>query len=371
MAKPVRLLASVAAAMLALRLGWVLAFREIDSDAYGHFSIAMAAWRDPTNLAVHWVWLPLFHYVVGALAAVGVTFRGLRFVDATLATAGPFLLYATLRARRVPEDAALLGALVFAVAPLPTILGQSAQPETLFSVAILVTAWAAAKDRPALAGLALTVACFLRYEAWGGVAALAIHGLVATATRRPRPPWVLVAIPAAAILAYVLLRWHADGRLLEFVRGTRDITQVQVARPEWTLREIVSFPIVMPYYVFGPAVLLVPFGLRTALPEARDWVLPAGYATFLLFSYYAGAAHAGDRYLVSLAPFVCAAIGCAGALFARRTRRPTLLLALVLAVVFGTTARQLGRARRMAVAWEPGLAEREAKLERERKRVTP
>jgi hypothetical protein len=370
MVRPVRLLACVAAAMLALRVGWVLAFREIDSDAYGHFFIAIAARRDPANLAVHWVWLPLFHYVVGALGAVGLTFRGLRLLDAVLATAGPFLLYAALRARRIAENAALLGALVFAIAPLPTILGQSAQPETTFSLAILATAWAAATDRAVLAGVALTVACFLRYEAWGGVFALAVAWLVATATRASlrRPPFALVAIPGAAVLAYVLFRWHTDGHLFQFVRGTRDITQVQVARSAWTLREIVSFPIVLPFYVLGPAVALVPFGLRSALPEARDRIPPAGYAAFLLLSYYAGAAHAGERYLVALAPFGCAAIGCAATTLGRRAGRPRLTAVVVLALVLATTAWQLRRAARMAVAWEPELAEREAKLERERVR---
>ena len=366
MTKPVRLLACVAAATLALRLGWVFAYREIDSDAYGHFFIAIAARRDPTNLAVHWVWLPLFHYVVGALGAVGLTFRGLRLLDAALATAGPFLLYATLTARRIPEDAALLGALAYAIAPLPTFLGQSALPETMFSIAILATSFAAARERAVLGGIALTVACFLRYEAWGGVVALGAAWVVGTVGRRARPPFALVAIPGAAVLAYVLFRWHTDGRLLQFVRGTRDITQVQVARSAWTFREIVSFPIVLPFYVLGPAVVLVPFGIRRALPEARDWILPLGYAAFLLLSYYAGAAHAGERYLVALAPFGCAAIGCATEELGRRSQRPRLAAAVALALVLGMTTWQLRRAARMASAWEPELAEREAKLERDR-----
>jgi hypothetical protein len=375
----IRLLAFVSVAMLVVRVGWVFRFREIDSDAYGHFFIAIATRRDPTNLAVHWVWLPLYHFVVGALTTIGLSFRGLRLANAALATLGPLLLHAAVRRRHGAaksvspwaEDPALLAAVALAIAPLTTVLGQSAQPETLFSLLLVASFHEAALDRPLCAGIALAIACFVRYEAWGAAVALVAWWSLAQvrarrdpAARRKPPPFLHVAIPATIVAAYVGFRWWTDGRPLEFLRGTRDITAVQVARHAWTFRELVSFPIVLPFVIFGPAIALVPVGLRRAFPAARDWIVPAGCGGFLLLSYYGGASHSGERYLVSLVPFGCVAIGFGAVRLGRRLGRPGLVAIVTLALLSATTAWHLRRNATMAIAWEPALHERELELAR-------
>jgi hypothetical protein len=369
-------LLAVSGVMLVVRLAWVERFREIDSDAYGHFLIAIATRRDPWNLAVHWVWLPLYHVLVAGLTVLGLTFHRLRLANAILTTAGPLLLYHGLRERLCERespapswagDSPLLAAVIFAIAPLPTVLGQSAQPEALFAVPVVAAFAEAARHRSIAAGLALGAACFVRYEAWG--AALALVLWWALSPRGSRPPLALVAIPAGLVVAYVLLRWWTDGRLFLFVRGTHDITREQVGREAWTFREIISFPIVLPYYVMGPALILVPVGLRPGLVKIgkegkAGWVMPAGYAAFLLLSYYAGAAHSGERYLVSLVPFGSIAIAAGVVRIGRRLgRRKAEIFALVtVGVVATTTAWHLRRAARMAIAWDVGLADREHRM---------
>jgi hypothetical protein len=336
------------AVMLVVRVIWVFRFREIDSDAYGHFFIAIAARRDPGNIDVHWVWLPLFHFVVGALTKVGLTFRGVRLANALLATLPPLLVW---DARR--DESARWAAIAFAVSPLLTILGQSAQPETLFLVFVVATIHAAAKERPIHAGVWLALACMVRYEAWG--ATLAIGGWWLWKERSRR--WLdFAAIPATTVALYILFRWWTDGTLLLFLRGTRDITKVQVAREAWTFRAIVDFPIILPWRIIGPAIFAVPLGLRALSPRER--ALAAGFAAFLLLSYYSGGSHAGERYLVSLTPFAWLAIG------AGWSKRRSLMVALVAL----TTIWHLHRAAGMAIDWNEGLREREQKLEEERAR---
>jgi hypothetical protein len=364
-----RLLAVVSVAMLALRVAWVLAFREIDSDAYGHYFIAIATRNDPTNLAVHWVWLPLFHFVVGALTTVGLTFRGLRLTNAVLAAIGPVLLHRALRHRSGgaavawAEDPALLGATALALAPLTTILGQSAQPETLFSVLLVAVLYEGSRGHDAAAGAFLALACLVRYEAWGGALALAFGWALSRLRGLKAPPFLLVAIPSLVVGAYVVFRFWTDGTLLLFFRGTHAITTEQVGRTAWTFREIISFPIVLPFIVFGPALALVPLGWRAAF-RGQGSLLPAGLAGFLLLSYYVGAAHAGERYLVSLVPFACAAIGFGIVDVGRRIRRPQLAAIVALSLLAATTGWHLRRAAKMAIAWDDGLREREAELER-------
>lgn len=336
------------ALMLVLRLVWVFRFREIDSDAYGHFFIAIAARRDPGNIGVHWVWLPLFHFVVGALTKVGLTFRGVRVINALLATLPPLLIW---DARR--DETARWAALGFAVSPLLTILGQSAQPETVFLVFIALAMHAASRSRPVRAGAWLALACMIRYEAWG--AALAVGGWWLW-KERSRTWLAFAAIPAAVVAFYILFRWWTDGTLLLFLRGTRDITKVQVAREAWTFRALVDFPVILPWRIIGPAIFAVPLGIRVL--TAKERALALGFAAFLLLSYYAGGSHAGERYLVSLTPFAWLAIG------AGWSKRRALMVALVAL----TTIWHLHRAAGMAIDWDDGLREREQKLEDDRVR---
>jgi hypothetical protein len=368
-----RPLAVVSLVMLALRIVWVLSFREIDSDAYGHFIIAIATRKDPTNLSVHWVWLPLYHFIVAALSAsLKLSFRGLRLANALLATLGPILLHRALRGRAADsiarpwaEDPALLAALALALAPLTTILGQSAQPETLFSVLLVATT---TRRSAVCAGIFLALACLVRYEAWGGALAL----LVGWAALRARgssggtrgPPFELVAIPALVIASYVALRWWSDGRLLLFFRGTRDITTRQVGRLAWTFDDVISFPVVLPYVVLGPVLAFVPLGARAVFGAPRDWLLPVGLAGFLVLSFYSGASHAGDRYLVSLMPFACATIGAGVVRVGLKLRRPRTVAVIACVLLSITTARHLRNAASMAIAWDDGLRAREAELAR-------
>lgn len=360
-----RPLVIASAAMMLLRIIWVFRFREIDSDAYGHYFIAIAARRNPGNINVHWVWLPFFHFLVGIFTKLGLTFRGVRIANAILATLPPLLIWDSLRGRSEQGDSkeqnALYAGLAFAVSPLLTILGQSAQPETLFLVFIAASIHAASREWPARAGIWLALACSVRYEAWGAAAAIGVWWLWKDRTRA----WfAYAAIPATVVALYILFRWWTDGTLLLFLRGTRDITKVQTP-PTWTLRALVEFPIILPWRIIGPALLAIPLGLKTLTTRERS--LGAGFAAFLLLSYYSGGSHAGERYLVSLTPFAWMAIGAFGGSGGapRWLRGPQVMVALV--ALF--TIWHLHRAAGMAIDWDEGLREREQKLEDDR--VTP
>jgi hypothetical protein len=349
-----RSLAVASIAMLVVRIVWIFRFREIDSDAYGHYFIALAARRDPGNIDVHWVWLPMFHFVVGALSKIGLTFRGLRIVNAVLATLPPLLVWDAMKRR---PEAALFAALAFAISPLLTILGQSAQPETLFLVFIAAAIHASAGERAALAGAWLALACMVRYEAWGAALAVGVWWLWKDRRRK----WLgFAAIPAGTVALYILFRWWTDGTLLLFLRGTRDITKVQTAS-HWTFRALIDFPIILPWRIIGPAIFAIPFGARFL--GGRERAMALGFAAFLLLSYYAGGSHAGERYLVSLTPFAWMSIGASEGLPLWVRRREVMV-----ALVGLFTIWHLQRAANMAIDWDDGLREREQKLEDDRVR---
>jgi hypothetical protein len=68
----------------------------------------------------------------------------------------------------------------------------------------------------------------------------------------------------------------------------------------------VWFPVLVPLILFGPALLLVPLGVRAAI--SRGWIVPLAVYAFLLSSYAGGGSLGGSRYYGSLVPFFCAAM---------------------------------------------------------------
>ena len=124
---------------LLLRL-WVLGSGpDLDTDSYGHARIGRLAMEHPTRLAVHWVWLPLWHFVLGGAARLGLGFTAMRVVDALLAAGVPLLTFAIVaRASRsrvagsaagTSHGVAVLAAWFAAWFPLAITHGASAEPE--------------------------------------------------------------------------------------------------------------------------------------------------------------------------------------------------------------------------------------------------
>src|SRR5271163_4349086 len=83
----------------------VLAGPDIDTDAYAHHMIARAILADPGDLAVHWVWLPLFHYLQAPFIAAGGTMNGVRWANVALTALLPVVVFRYVQvssARRRP-----------------------------------------------------------------------------------------------------------------------------------------------------------------------------------------------------------------------------------------------------------------------------
>jgi hypothetical protein len=341
-ARPRVVLGLVGAVMLAARLALIAATADVQTDAYGHFRIARALLRDPLDPHVHWVWLPGWHYAVWALLHLGVGFTGLRVMSALVQAGAPFLLYDFCARRdeqhdRDPEGTArvaLLASLVFTMAPLANRLAVSAQAETCFACVVLASAWSVERRRFGLAGMLLVCACMLRYEAWGAIPALALQWI-----RRGRegpglasflPPFVVVA-------AWVVFRHGADGEWLAFVRHTQAFASgVRHATTSSPLVDAVIVPFALPLVAFGPAALLIPFGLRRSLRPG--WVIPGGVLAFLVVSHLGRGALGLDRYLTALVPFACVAMADGALVVAERMRRSPGAAARAL---FGVTALTL------------------------------
>jgi hypothetical protein len=307
---PTAVLGLTGAAMLAARLALIATTADVQTDAYGHFRIARALVADPLDTHVHWVWLPGWHYALWAMIHLGVGFTGVRVLSALIQAAAPFVLYAYCARGEGDERAgearevALVASLLLTIAPLANRLAVSAQAETCFALLLLACAWAIDARRFVLAGGLLAGACMLRYEAWGAIAALAIH----RARRRDAAPGLAsFLLPALAVLAWVGVRRAADGEWLTFVRYTQSFASgVRRATAPSVVVDALLAPLALPLLAFGPAFALAPLGLQRAVRPG--WVVPGGVLAFLVASHLGRGALSLDRYLTALVPFACVAM---------------------------------------------------------------
>jgi hypothetical protein len=320
-------LALALCALAAWRLACVAAGPDIDTDAYAHHVIARAILADPCDLAVHWVWLPLFQYLQVPLVALGGTMREVRWANVALAAALPAILYAYVKrtaraggAGSAPEATALLAAAFAGGCPIAMQMGTTAQPEPLFAVLMLGVAIAFQKARYGAAALLLGAAVILRYEAWAVLAAVAALFAIGVVRRRGGEPagavspwraWPVVAVPVALIFLWALLRRPVDGRWFGFLGQTHEFANDALQAKRELRRGVLElgedalyYPLAVPLRVFGPVMALVPFGVaRTVRQQGVRFVILFGACLgFVALSWITRSSLKLDRHFVAVVP---------------------------------------------------------------------
>jgi len=373
-------------ALLAARVAWIAAVPDIDMDAYGHYGIGCELIRNPWNLAAHWVWLPLYHYLLAAVVLARGVFAHVRLLSAALIGALPLVLYRYEMSRDARnERVAPLAAVCCALASIVNVLGISAQQEALFSMLVLLSAWAIDAERPVLSGWSLALACLIRYEAWGAAGVclaqpILVHALVRL-ERAPRegtwahvlfgrPLSFAVSLPAIAVmLGWVLVHRAVDGTWFAFLRALYEYTHAQrEVLSHGAVVDLLWFPLLLPLFAFGPALLVVPFGVRTALRPG--YIVPLGILAFLLLSYAGKGSLGGSRYYGAITPFLCACMAHGVLRLVRGEAARTLLRASVIASLSVTTAIAFVRLEKTASAQAEVLHAAERRMVCERDTVS-
>ena len=332
-------LALAVCALAGWRAACILAGPDIDTDAYAHHMIARAILADPGDLAVHWVWLPLFHYLQVPFVALGGTMNGVRWANLGLAAALPVVLFEYVRrtvgvASSRPAAAtwtALVAALFAAACPIAMQMGTTAQPEPLFALVMLGVAIAYERGVAGLTALLLGAAVLLRYEAWASLATVAAIEIAERLGRSSLAPpfvsrllhhlrrrtgaasphaWLAVAVPVALILAWAALRRPVDGQWFGFVRQTHEFaSQVaasqgagQGSRAVAVVRDSLYYPVFVAWRVMGPALPGAARGVARTVREqgARFVLVLASVLGFISLTWVMRSTLGLDRHFVAV-----------------------------------------------------------------------
>ncbi len=331
----------VVVALAIWRIAYVMAGPDPDSDAYGHHTIARQILVDPKNLSVHWVWLPLFHYLQAIAVWFGATLDTVRFFNVAVSAAVPVLLYLTLQGNRaaLPKDGKgvelanernsptpAIAAVLCALAPIAMQMGTTGQTEPLFALLAMTGAFALCRRRHVVLSICLTAGVLLRYEAWAilcGVIGLTLVERVVPRLRGkiglripPIPLWVLLP-PVLAILGWAALRRPVDGAWFWFLKGTREFangalgakSSFELGRKQ-LIDDLLRYAVTIPYRVLGDALYLAPIGLyRMARVDGLRFVtIFLSVLGFVTFAWVMRSSLGLDRHFVALVPLYAAAI---------------------------------------------------------------
>lgn len=325
--------------LVLITAGWRLVIIQLgpdaDSDAYGHHLAARHLFVDPSNQAVHWVWLPLFHWLQLPLLALGGSIQWLRVINVLLWALAPLALLGLLawphagRARGAASagnvTTAAGAASLLALSGLGLQLGTTAQPEPLFALLLVVFCWAMERQRVLVAGLLLTALVLLRYEAWavlcGAGALFAFELWLARqhgASRVLARAALVVGLPVVAILAWAVVRApHDGGRYFAFLSDTHDFARNATGGAAPTLlerlRELLHYVLFVPARALGPGIALAPLGVVRLWREQR-WLVISGLCVlgFITLGHVTRATLGLDRHFVAVLPLY-AALMAAGA----------------------------------------------------------
>ena len=340
-------LALAIAALAAWRGACVLAGADVDTDAYAHHMIARAILADPRDLAVHWVWLPLFHYLQVPLVALGGTMNDVRWINVLLSASVPVVLFGHVRrttqagGAMSPDATALLAALFAAACPIAMQMGTTAQSEPLFALLAIGIAVAYERRRYGTTAALLGAAVLVRYEAWailatvGAVTAVehaqswtrARRGLAAGAPSRRQ--WIVLVVPTAMILAWAVLRRPVDGRWFGFLGDTHAFASQAVVDNTGSrgatglARDALYYPVFVAVRVLGPVALLAAFGVARTWREqgARFVLVLAACLGFVSLTWIKRSSLGLDRHFVAVVPLYATFAAQGVAVIAERLSR--------------------------------------------------
>ena len=238
---------------------------DLEMDGYGHALAARRLIEHPTDLGVHWVWLPLGHFISALLISFGCGMDGMRYLNCALTSllALGIAFFIDTGSKGFSARAfRWTAASVVALSPLALHTGESGALEPLFAVLLVASAWMLRGGHGVLAGIIASFAVLLRYEGWLLPPVFFWVCWRAGRARALAGAWLA---PLLTIGAYLGLRAAVDGGALAFLRENHAFVRAFYANVavHWRVPPHASwmsiwYALIVPAVVLGP---LLPFAL--------------------------------------------------------------------------------------------------------------
>lgn len=287
---------------------------DIDTDAYVHHSIARQIILSPGDLSIHWVWLPLFHYISSLLILLGADYTFIRILNIFIWASVPVILFFFIYNQKNKNSLliAFLSSIICALFPIGILMGTTAQPEPLFSLLILLFIIFISKKKYFLSSIFLTLASMLRYEAWAVICVVSLIYLFEIKNEKKIFSLKIlnIILPVAFILLWAFLREPFDGKLFGFLFQTQQFANDALKESNSfqggflkIILDFIHYPIVIPALFMGISLLFVPFGLERCIKENK-WILYSGLGilAFITLSWMFKSNLGLNRHFVALIP---------------------------------------------------------------------
>jgi hypothetical protein len=295
---------------------FILNIPDIDTDAYVHHVISRQIIISPGDLSIHWVWLPLFHYLSAVAILIGAGMDTVRFINVAIWFITPFILFRYLYKVETENKLfiAFLSSVLCALFPVGILMGTTAQPEPIFSLLILLFVISASRKRYLLSSIILGLACMLRYEAWAVLFAVFILYIYENykAKKLLFDSRVLnIIIPVIFILVWAFLREPFDGKLFGFLTQTQEFANDALKEKNSfqggffkIIKDFFHYPIFIPLIFTGLNVLFLPFGIKSFYRNNKLFLFSGiGILAFITASWMMKSNLGLNRHFVSMIPF--------------------------------------------------------------------
>ncbi|MCE1165339.1 MAG: hypothetical protein LWX07_08055 [Bacteroidetes bacterium] len=309
-------------AVMAWQVWFVLSMPDGDTDAYAHFIIARDIVRNPYDLGLHWVWLPLFHYIDALFVLAGAGLQAVRFMNMLVWASLPFVLYFYLFGKTGSVRISLISGLLMAGFPLGILMGTTGQPEPLFTLSLLLFVIFFDKEKFLLSSLFITAACMMRYEAWAALGFMTLFHVYSLLRKKEGLKISLsvlmnVILPAVFLIAWVLLRRRSDGEWFQFLHGTVKFAGDALGEGSpagggvlKVIGDLLFYVFWVPFLFTGVLVLSIPFGFRKFISGNRVMFISGlGVLVFITASWVFKSNLGLNRHFTSLIPLYAAMTG--------------------------------------------------------------
>jgi|WetSurMetagenome_2_1015567.scaffolds.fasta_scaffold69362_2 hypothetical protein len=295
---------------------FVLNVPDVDTDAYIHHSIARQIIMHPKDLSLHWVWLPLFHYLSSTAILLGANMETIRFVNIFIWALIPLILYFFLYKKQIEHNIFLasVSSILCALFPIGILMGTTAQPEPLFALLMLLYIISLSNNKIIISSILLSLACILRYEAW---AVLIINllfyfnDIFKNKKRILNKNLLNILIPGIVVLIWAVLREPFDGKLFGFLFQTQKFANDALRESNSfqggflkIIIDLIHYPIIVPAIFTGISLIFIPFGISNFYRQHKYFFyFGVGILIFITASWMMKSNLGLNRHFMVLIPF--------------------------------------------------------------------